>query len=351
MEFPKSSSALSSEMQKSVAIHSCLPSNNKTQQDEDKREPCFMHLLRAKLLCFWKQQVEEILQASELKRKQELPLARIRRVIKSNDQVKMVSAHAIVLFAKATEMFILELTLRAWMQAEQVKRRTLKRYDIARAIRNEELLDFLCDIVPLQSYKFQVEEANYGQGNEFHPAYQMVQPINFPNLQYQFQVEEEANDGQGNEFHPAYEMLQLQPNNIPLQYQFQVEEEALDVRGNEFHQAYQMVQPNNILLQQQNQFQVEELANDGQGNEFLVAYQMVQPNDVPYQFQVEEEANGGQGNQFHPAYQMVQPNSIPASFTSIQGIPAPLMLPPAINSSAEAKFTNDGFALDNKEGL
>lgn len=65
----------------------------------------------------------------------------------------MVSAHAIVLFAKATEMFILELTLRAWMQAEQVKRRTLKRYDIARAIRNEELLDFLCDIVPLQSYK------------------------------------------------------------------------------------------------------------------------------------------------------------------------------------------------------
>ncbi|XP_070024185.1 uncharacterized protein [Nicotiana sylvestris] len=344
MEFPKSSSALSSEMQKSVAIHSCLPSNNKTQQDEDKREPCFMHLLRAKLLCFWKQQVEEILQASELKRKQELPLARIRRVIKSNDQVKMVSAHAIVLFAKATEMFILELTLRAWMQAEQVKRRTLKRYDIARAIRNEELLDFLCDIVPLQSYKFQVEEANYGQGNEFHPAYQMVQPINFP---YQFQVEEEANDGQGNEFHPAYEMLQLQPNNIP--YQFQVEEEALDVRGNEFHQAYQMVQPNNIL--QQNQFQVEELANDGQGNEFLVAYQMVQPNDVPYQFQVEEEANGGQGNQFHPAYQMVQPNSIPASFTSIQGIPAPLMLPPAINSSAEAKFTNDGFALDNKEGL
>ncbi|XP_016455259.2 uncharacterized protein LOC107779351 isoform X19 [Nicotiana tabacum] len=342
MEFPKSSSALSSEMQKPVGIHSCLPSNNKTQQDEDKREPCFMHLLRAKLLCFWKQQVEEILQASELKRKQELPLARIRRVIKSNDQVKMVSAHAIVLFAKATEMFILELTLRAWMQAEQVKRRTLKRYDIARAIRNEELLDFLCDIVPLQSYKFQVEEANYGQGNEFHPAYQMVQPINFP-------VEEEANDGQGNEFHPAYEMLQLQPNNIP--YQFQVEEEALDVRGNEFHQAYQMVQPNNILLQQQNQFQVEELANDGQGNEFLVAYQMVQPNDVPYQFQVEEEANGGQGNQFHPAYQMVQPNSIPASFTSIQGIPAPLMLPPAINSSAEAKFTNDGFALDNKEGL
>ncbi|XP_075105975.1 uncharacterized protein LOC107779351 isoform X20 [Nicotiana tabacum] len=340
MEFPKSSSALSSEMQKPVGIHSCLPSNNKTQQDEDKREPCFMHLLRAKLLCFWKQQVEEILQASELKRKQELPLARIRRVIKSNDQVKMVSAHAIVLFAKATEMFILELTLRAWMQAEQVKRRTLKRYDIARAIRNEELLDFLCDIVPLQSYKFQVEEANYGQGNEFHPAYQMVQPINFP---YQFQVEEEANDGQGNEFHPAYEMLQLQPNNIP--YQFQVEEEALDVRGNEFHQAYQMVQPNNIL--QQNQFQVEELANDGQGNEFLVAYQMVQPNDVP----VEEEANGGQGNQFHPAYQMVQPNSIPASFTSIQGIPAPLMLPPAINSSAEAKFTNDGFALDNKEGL
>lgn len=65
----------------------------------------------------------------------------------------MVSAHSTVLLAKAIEMFILELTRRAWMQSEQEKRRTLKRCDIARAIRNEELFDFLSDIVPLQNYK------------------------------------------------------------------------------------------------------------------------------------------------------------------------------------------------------
>ncbi|KAF3616448.1 Nuclear transcription factor Y subunit C-4 [Capsicum annuum] len=89
----------------------------------------------------------------DLKRKHELPISRIRRAMKSNDQVKMVSAHSTVLLAKAIEMFILELTRRAWMQSEQEKRRTLKRCDIARAIRNEELFDFLSDIVPLQNYK------------------------------------------------------------------------------------------------------------------------------------------------------------------------------------------------------
>lgn len=65
----------------------------------------------------------------------------------------MVSAHSTVLLSKAIEMFILELTLHAWMQADQVKRRTLNRHDFARAIRDEELFDFLSDIVPLQTYK------------------------------------------------------------------------------------------------------------------------------------------------------------------------------------------------------
>ncbi len=38
----------------------------------------------------------------------------------------MISAEAPVLFAKACEIFILELTLRAWMHTEENKRRTLQ---------------------------------------------------------------------------------------------------------------------------------------------------------------------------------------------------------------------------------
>lgn len=38
----------------------------------------------------------------------------------------MISAEAPVLFAKAAEMFIEELTLRAWIHTEENKRRTLQ---------------------------------------------------------------------------------------------------------------------------------------------------------------------------------------------------------------------------------
>ncbi|WMV16877.1 hypothetical protein MTR67_010262 [Solanum verrucosum] len=133
MELPKSSSALSSEMQRPIHMDSSMPSDKKIQQDEDERDPSFMQLLKENLFSFWKRQKEEILR-SDPKRKHDLPISRIRRAMKSNDQVKMVSAYSTVLFLKAIEMFIMELTLRAWMQADQGKCRTLKRYDFARAI-------------------------------------------------------------------------------------------------------------------------------------------------------------------------------------------------------------------------
>ena len=42
--------------------------------------------------------------------------------------LQMISAEAPVLFAKAAEIFITELTLRAWIHAEDNKRRTLQVY-------------------------------------------------------------------------------------------------------------------------------------------------------------------------------------------------------------------------------
>lgn len=59
-------------------------------------------------------------------RQQELPLARIKRIMKLDDEVKMISAEAPVLFSKAAEIFITELTLRAWIHTEDNKRRTLQ---------------------------------------------------------------------------------------------------------------------------------------------------------------------------------------------------------------------------------
>ncbi|CAI2735868.1 unnamed protein product [Schistosoma spindalis] len=62
----------------------------------------------------------------------------------------MISAEAPILFAKAAELFIRELTLRAWIHTERNRRRTLQRNDIAMAVSDGDTdqFDFLIDIVP-----------------------------------------------------------------------------------------------------------------------------------------------------------------------------------------------------------
>lgn len=65
----------------------------------------------------------------------------------------MISGEAPVLFAKAVEMFIAELSLRAWINTEDNKRRTLQRNDIAMAISKFDQFDFLIDIVPREEAK------------------------------------------------------------------------------------------------------------------------------------------------------------------------------------------------------
>ena len=101
----------------------------------------------AQLRTFWRQQMQEIQQTTDFKNHL-LPLARIKKIMKSDEDVRMISSEAPVLFAKACEMFILELTMRAWVHSQEGKRRTLTRKDIAAAITKTDIFDFLVDIVP-----------------------------------------------------------------------------------------------------------------------------------------------------------------------------------------------------------
>ncbi|GJN19097.1 hypothetical protein PR202_gb06335 [Eleusine coracana subsp. coracana] len=82
-----------------------------------------------------------------------LPLARIKKIMKADEDVRMISAEAPVVFAKACEVFILELTLRSWMHTEENKRRTLQKNDIAAAITRTDIYDFLVDIIPRDEMK------------------------------------------------------------------------------------------------------------------------------------------------------------------------------------------------------
>ncbi|PKU59710.1 nuclear transcription factor Y subunit C-2 [Dendrobium catenatum] len=104
------------------------------------------------LLAFWSNQMHEIEQTTDFKN-HSLPLARIKKIMKADEDVRMISAEAPVIFAKACEMFILELTLRSWIHTEENKRRTLQKNDIAAAITRTDIFDFLVDIVPRDELK------------------------------------------------------------------------------------------------------------------------------------------------------------------------------------------------------
>ncbi|XP_027121247.1 nuclear transcription factor Y subunit C-3 isoform X1 [Coffea arabica] len=108
--------------------------------------------LQQQLQNFWANQYQEIEQVTDFKN-HSLPLARIKKIMKADEDVRMISAEAPVIFARACEMFILELTLRAWNHTEENKRRTLQKNDIAAAITRTDIFDFLVDIVPREDLK------------------------------------------------------------------------------------------------------------------------------------------------------------------------------------------------------
>ncbi|GFP83991.1 nuclear transcription factor y subunit c-9 [Phtheirospermum japonicum] len=111
--------------------------------------------MQQQLQHFWANQYEEINGATDFKN-HSLPLARIKKIMKADEDVRMISAEAPVIFARACEMFILELTLRAWNHTEENKRRTLQKNDIAAAITRTDIFDFLVDIVPREDLKDEV---------------------------------------------------------------------------------------------------------------------------------------------------------------------------------------------------
>ncbi|XP_039001419.1 nuclear transcription factor Y subunit C-1-like [Hibiscus syriacus] len=118
----------------------------------------FHHLLQQQqqqLQMFWSYQRQEIEQVNDF-RNHQLPLARIKKIMKADEDVRMISAEAPILFAKACELFILELTIRSWLHAEENKRRTLQKNDIAAAITRTDIFDFLVDIVPRDEIKDEV---------------------------------------------------------------------------------------------------------------------------------------------------------------------------------------------------
>ncbi|PNY10176.1 nuclear transcription factor Y subunit C-9-like protein [Trifolium pratense] len=119
--------------------------------------------LQQQLQAFWANQYQEVKKVTNFK-KNCLPLARIKKIMKADEDVRMVSDDAPVILAKACEMFISELTMRS---RNHSKTRTLQKNDIAAAVAETNTFDFLVDIVPHEKM------------TDYPPAFQF--PRNFSN--------------------------------------------------------------------------------------------------------------------------------------------------------------------------
>lgn len=91
----------------------------------------------------------------------------------------MISAEAPILFAKGCDIFITELTMRAWIHAEENKRRTLQRSDIASALAKSDMFDFLIDIVPREEAASHAKRATGGPA-AVPPAGTQLPPQSIP---------------------------------------------------------------------------------------------------------------------------------------------------------------------------
>lgn len=138
-----SSTAMAMDGSNSIVPHAPAPSSS---------SPQFLAQLSSSLNSFWKEQfkvVQSYKQQTEqdFKTHNDLPLARIKRIMKSDEDVRMISAEAPVLFAKACELFILDLSIRSWNYSQLHKRRTLQKEDIREAIQKTDIFDFLVDVI------------------------------------------------------------------------------------------------------------------------------------------------------------------------------------------------------------
>uniref|UniRef100_A0A7N0T1F3 Transcription factor CBF/NF-Y/archaeal histone domain-containing protein n=1 Tax=Kalanchoe fedtschenkoi TaxID=63787 RepID=A0A7N0T1F3_KALFE len=92
-----------------------------------------------------------ILSAAKNGPRHSLPLARIKKIMKkSGEDVKMISGEAPLVFSKACELFIEELTQKSWKVAVGGKRRTLHKEDVVEAVVGTDVFDFLVALVSRQ---------------------------------------------------------------------------------------------------------------------------------------------------------------------------------------------------------
>ena len=148
---PRQQVAVSNAMDEEPLVTTQVAEASQSQQQEGVFSNVGQGLIgeyRDMMMHYWQETINSVERDEHDFKNHQLPLARIKKVMKTDGDVRMISAEAPILFAKGCDIFITELTMRAWIHAEENKRRTLQKSDIAAALTKSDMFDFLIDIVP-----------------------------------------------------------------------------------------------------------------------------------------------------------------------------------------------------------
>ncbi|XP_062936045.1 chromatin accessibility complex protein 1 [Cynocephalus volans] len=77
-----------------------------------------------------------------------LPLSRIRVIMKSSPEVSSINQEALVLTAKATELFVQYLATYSYLHGSGKEKKALTYSDLANTAEESETFQFLADILP-----------------------------------------------------------------------------------------------------------------------------------------------------------------------------------------------------------
>lgn len=84
----------------------------------------------------------------EMKNLVDLPLARVKRIMKSDVDVKLISQEAAVLVTKAAELLLEHLAEESCKYTVSDNRKTMQYKDVAQAVKECDVFDFLEEVIP-----------------------------------------------------------------------------------------------------------------------------------------------------------------------------------------------------------
>mmetsp|Transcript_16267 Transcript_16267/g.18422 ORF Transcript_16267/g.18422 Transcript_16267/m.18422 type:complete len:192 (+) Transcript_16267:127-702(+) len=119
---------------------------------EEESEEVFLERVEKEVQLGVERDTKEILNLSPdgegLKQDRIVGLATVKRIMKLDEEVKVVRTEAAVLLCKASELILGEMAIRANNDCLRARRKIIKKVDVVTSLKKSDMFDFLIDILP-----------------------------------------------------------------------------------------------------------------------------------------------------------------------------------------------------------